>query len=274
MFTQSKNYCFTDYELLDWDIIYKESDEIRYICWGLEVCPSTKRKHYQGWIQIKNKKRIGGIKKLCRSKKIHIESCMGTEGENNKYCQKDNLYQTVGEFITQGKRTDLDELKRILDRGGTLRDIANENMQAFVQYNRGFEKYKNMIDKVTRKSFRKLEVILIHGETGSGKTKKAMEYNDDTYKIQGSALKWWDGYDGEKTLVIDEYDNQINCTELLSILDGYQLRLAIKGGFTYANWNQVIITTNYKELHSRARGMHLLALERRITKKIKMCRGA
>ncbi len=275
MFTQSKNWCFTDFELLDWIKIYKETDDIRYICWGTEVCPSTKKKHYQGWIQIKNKKRIGGIKKLCRSKKIHIESCRGSVGENEQYCQKDNLYQTVGDFITQGKRTDLDELKKILDNGGTLKDIADENMQAFVQYNRGFEKYKNIIDKVTRKSFRKLEVIHIHGETGSGKTRSAIEYDrDDTYKIQGNALQWWDGYDGEKTLVIDEYDNQINCTELLGILDGYQLRLPVKGGFTYANWNRVIITSNYEELHPKARGHHQLALKRRITETIKMCRGA
>ncbi len=189
MFTQSKNWCFTDFELLDWNKIYEESDDIRYICWGSEVCPSTKRKHYQGWIQIKTKRRINGIKKLCRSKKLHIESCRGTEGENNKYCQKDNLYQTAGDFITQGKRTDLDELKKILDNGGTLKDIADENMQAFVQYNRGFEKYKNMVDKAARKHFRKLEVIHIHGKTDSGKTRKAMEINislDDTYKIQGS----------------------------------------------------------------------------------------
>ncbi len=271
MFTQSKNWCFTDFELLDWTKIYKDSDNIRYICWGTEVCPSTKKKHYQGWIQTTTKKRIGGIKKLCQSKMIHVESCRGSENENNKYCQKDNLYQTEGDFITQGKRTDLDELKRILDNGGTLKDIADENIQAFVQYNRGFEKYKNMIDKSARKSFRELEVTLIHGKTGSGKTKEAMKHDDDTYKIQGNALQWWDGYDGEKKLVIDEYDNQISCTELLGILDGYQLRLPIKGGFTYANWTQVIITSNYRKLHTNARKQHRLALSRRITKTIKMC---
>ncbi len=274
MFTQSRNWCFTDFELLDWDKIHGQSEEIRYVCWGEETCPKTKKKHYQGWIQIEKKKRLGGMKTMCQSKKIHLEACRGTEGDNERYCQKDNLYHKKGEFTTQGKRTDLDELKKIIDRGGTLKDIADENFQAFVQYNRGFQEYKKIIDKRLRKCFRKVKTIHIHGETGLGKTRTAMSYSDDTYKIQGNALKWWDGYDGEKNLVIDEYDNQIECTELLGILDGYELRLPIKGSFTYANWETVVITSNYRKLHKNAKPMHRRALKRRITETIKMCRSA
>ena len=196
MFTQSKNWCFTDFELLDWAKIYRETDDVRYICWGEEICPKTKKKHYQGWIQMEKKKRLFGAKKVCRSIKIHLESCRGTEGDNEKYCQKDHLYKKLGEYITQGTRTDLDGLKKILDEGGTLKDVAGENFQAFIQYNRGFQEYKKMVDKSRRKCFRKVKTIHIHGKTGTGKTRKAMAYGDDTYKIQGNALQWWDGYKG------------------------------------------------------------------------------
>ncbi len=273
MFSQSRNWCFTDFELLDWAEIYRKDEDIRYVCWGEETCPKTNRKHYQGWIQVNNKKRLGGIKKTCQSKKVHLESCRGTEQDNEKYCQKDNLYTTMGEFKTQEQRTDLDGLKKILDDGGTLEHIAGENFQAFIQYNRGFQQYKKIIDKRLRKGFRKVKVIHIYGKTGLGKTKLAMSY-PDVYKIQGKALQWWDGYDGEKTLVIDEYDNDVPITELLGILDGYQLRLAIKGSFTYANWDTVIITSNYRKLHRNAKKLHRSALKRRITKTLKMCRGA
>ncbi len=265
MFVQSKNWCFTDFELLDWSKIYDETDDIRYICWGAETCPKTKKKHYQGWIQMDKKKRLGGMKKVCRSKKIHLESCRGTEEANQEYCKKDNIWIEKGTFMTQGKRTDLDGLKKIIDEGGTLMDIAGNNFQAFIQYNRGFQEYKKMVDKSRRKSFRKVKTIHIHGKTGSGKTKMAMGNGEDTYKIQGNAMKWWDGYEGEKILVIDEYDNQISCTELLGILDGYQLRLPTKGSFTYANWETVFITSNYRKLHIGAKKMHRAALKRRIT---------
>ncbi len=188
MFTQSKNWCFTDFELLDWGKIYKGNDEIRYICWGKERCPQTKKIHYQGWIQMDKKKRLGGIKKTCHSKKLHIEACRGSEGDNEKYCQKDKKYNTIGEYITQGQRTDLEILKKTIDEGGKLEDIANQNFQAFVQYNRGFQEYKKIIDKKLRKGFRKVKVIHIHGKTETGKTRKAMEFKD-TYKIQGTDLK-------------------------------------------------------------------------------------
>lgn len=273
MYTQSKNWCFTDFEEKDWKKIYNETDEIRYVCWGVEICPKTNKKHLQGWIQVDKKKRIGGIKKVCRSKKIHVEACRGSEGDNEKYCKKDNKYETAGEYTVQGQRTDLEILKKTLDNGGTLEDIAGQNFQAFVQYNRGFQEYKKIVDKRLRKKFRKVKVIHIHGETGAGKTRKAMEYSKNIYKIQGKGLKWWDGYDGEDTLVIDEYDNDVPITELLGILDGYQLRLEIKGSFTYANWETVIITSNYEKLHTNAKELHRKALKRRITESIKMCRS-
>ncbi len=275
MFVQSKNWCFTDFELLEWSKIFKSNDDIRYICYGEETCPITKKKHYQGWIQVDKKKRLGGMKKLCQSKKMHMESCRGTEGENEKYCKKDNKYSILGEYMTQGKRTDLDNLKIILDRGGNMEDIASENFQSFIQYNRGFQEYKKLVDKRLRKGFRKVTVIHVHGDTGTGKTRKAMEDTENNvYKIQGKALQWWDGYEGEKTLLIDEYDNDISLTELLGILDGYQLRLSIKGSFTYANWTKVYITSNIRELHIKAKPEHREALKRRITEVIHMCRGA
>ena len=245
---QSRNWCFTDFELLNWEEIYKNyKDIIRYICWGTETCPKTNKTHLQGWIQFVNKKRLNGIKKVCQSNKLHLESCRGTQEQNDKYCKKDNKYKTIGTYIKQGQRTDLEHIKKKIADGCSMRDIAEENFQLFVQYGNGLEKYKKIIEQEKRKEFRHVEVIHIHGSTGKGKTRLAMV--DSKYKIQGDQLQWWDGYEGEKTICIDEYDNSVNITKILSILDGYQLRLPIKGGFTYANWNKVYITSNYEKLH-------------------------
>ena len=123
-----------------------------------------------------------------------------------------------------------------------------------------------MVDKKNRKKFRKVEVVVLSGSTGTGKTRKAME--EANYKITGNQLQWWDGYEGEKCICIDEYNNDIGITELLNILDGYELRLPIKGSFTYANWNKVYITTNLtkSQFHSNAKSEHRKALFRRVTK--------
>lgn len=262
---KQRNWCFTDFEMLDWEAIYEENkDFLRYIGFGKETCPKTQRVHYQGWMQFKTQKRMTAIKKVARSKKLHLEPCYGSVEANEKYCRKDNNFKSFGTFKCQGQRTDVEMMVKLIGEGKSTEEIASHNPSLYIQYHNGIGKYKQLIDKKLRSNFRKIEVIVLSGETGTGKTRKAMEHAK--YKIQGCALKWWDDYDGEECILIDEYSNDIKVTELLSILDGYQLRLPIKGGFTYANWTKVYITTNLKEFHENAREVHRDALDRRITK--------
>lgn len=264
--TQSKNWCFTDFELLDFRKIFEANqDVIRYICWGKEICPNSKKVHMQGWVQFKNKKRLNGVKKILGSPKIHLEVCQGSEGSNNKYCAKDGQFIKLGKYLVQGQRTDLEKIQKDIKDGASLGDIMENNFETYCRYRGGIKDYHEFVSKSNRKAFRKVEVVVHSGPTNTGKTRKAME-NPDVFKIEGSGLDWFDGYTGESTLVIDEYDNDVKITKMLNILDGYRLRLAIKGGFTYAAWTKVIITTNLTKdlIHSNAKQAHRDALFRRI----------
>ncbi len=265
---QSRNWCFTDFEKLDLVAIYEEyKDIIRYIGWGEEICPKTKKIHHQGWVQFVNKKRMGGVKKVFGTQKLHIESCKGNEIQNVNYCAKEKKYKYIGEYIVQGQRTNMENIKKDLDNGATMKNIADSNFGDYCRYHSGFDKYKKMCDKERTKKFRKIQVEIVCGPTGTNKTRNAVEENQNAFKIEGANLKWFDGYEMESTLIIDEYNNDIPITKLLNILDGYQLRLEIKGSFTYANWTKVIITTNLRpeEIHSKAKEEHVNALNRRVT---------
>jgi len=265
---ESKNWCFTDFELLDWAKIWEaKEDLIRYMVWGEETCPKSKKKHMQGWLQLKVKKTLGGVKKLIGSIKTHLEACRGDEYDNDVYCKKDQKFTIKGKFVTQGQRTDLEGIKEMLDEGVSMKKVADANWEVYCKYHRAFDKYEQMVIKSKTKEFRHVDVTVLKGPTGCGKTRIAVESEpEDYYKIQGDELKWFDGYEQQNTLVIDEYDNQINITKLLSLLDGYQLRLPIKGGFTYANWTKVYITTNVEEMHLGAKKEHKEALKRRVTR--------
>jgi hypothetical protein len=83
---------------------------------------------------------------------------------------------------------------------------------------------------------------------------------------------WFDGYEGEGTLVLDEFRCQIKCSKMLRILDGHQLRLDTKGGHTHANWTNVVITTNFppEEWYPGLNPRHRDALSRRINHVIEM----
>lgn len=266
--SRSRNYCFTDFELLDFEKIYKEyEDIIRYICFGIEICPKTKKKHIQGWIQFYDPKRMTRVKNIFGTKRIHIEICRGNEYDNDKYCKKDNNFKEFGKFIKQGYRTDLELLKKsIFNDNVPKNDIIKNNFETYCRYRNGIIDALKIRDEENVPKFRKLYVELICGPTNSGKTRKAME--EATYMINGSELDWWDGYNNDKIICIDEYNNDVKITKLLKILDGYKLRLPIKGSFTYARWNKVYITTNLRpdELHWNAKEEHIKALKRRINK--------
>lgn len=172
----------------------------------------------------------------------------------------------------QGRRSDLKHVMKRIKTGDTWRAIYEDHPGDMLRYERGFRKYKFHCDAEKAKSFRKLEVLVYWGDTGTGKTRKAYEENPDAYMISGDQLKkgWWDGYESQQTLIIDEYDSQVTCTWMLRLLDGYKLRLGTKGGHTWALWKKVIITSNIDPSlwHSQAKDQHKKALARRITKRI------
>ncbi len=263
--SRSRNWCFTDYKCVDWTKMYNDLDDvIRYIAWGKEIAPKTGKEHHQGWIQMINPKDMGPMRKMFTSYgcSVHLESCKGSELQNDEYCSKDKCVTKLGDFKVQGQRTDLEDIKKTIDKGGTMYEISQSNFGDYIRYNKGFEKYKQLVDKKNSRKFRKVEVEIHKGSTGTGKTRAC--YSDGTFMIHGDSLEWWDGYEGEKTLLIDEYSNQVSLTKLLGLLDGYQMRLPIKGGFTYAMWNKVKITTNLDSIHEKAKWEHLQALDRRI----------
>ena len=264
---RSRNFCFTDFKVIDFGQVWNNhKDIIRYLCWGTETCPTTKRIHQQGWIQMINPKDLSVVSKLLG--RIHIERMLGTEFQNEVYCKKDGDFESRGTFRSQGFRSDFEDIKKRLDAGEDMIEVAQSHFGDYIRYHKGFDKYVELLLTESTKAFRQLTVIVHHGATGTGKTRSAVEGNPDHYMIRGDDLQWFDGYKGQATLIIDEYSNQVPITKLLSLLDGYQLRLPKKGSFTYANWTKVIITTNLDVLHQNAKPEHLEALERRITEMI------
>ncbi len=266
---RSRSWCFTDFELLDHSALFNDyTGIVRYVGWGREVCPTTNKVHYQGWIQFINPKGMVSVKKYFDSKGIHLEATRGSAAANETYCRKSGNFQSMGTFIKQGARSDLEVIKGKIDNEEKMVEIASSNFGAYVRYHKGFAAYKQLKAKASTTMFRRVNVTLIKGPTGTGKTRLAVGVGLPMYKIQGSDMQWFDGYEGERRLVIDEYSNDVKITKLLGILDGYQLRLPIKGGFTYAAWDEVFITTNLHILHERASQAHRDALARRITRTI------
>ncbi len=277
----SRNFCFTDFELLEWgqfQLTYK--DVVRYVAVGREICPKTKMPHYQGWLQFVSPKTWRNAKAwvATMSNKVHLEVCRGSVEANEEYCRKDGAFASWGAFKVQGQRTEWESVKKTLDEGGTMWDVAQDHFREFMKYPKALVLYKAMRDARLDRPWRQCEVTLIHGPTGTGKTRMAIREakasDGGWYMMHGAGMRWWDGYTGQRNLVIDEYANQVKITTLLGLLDGHPKRLEVKGTFAHANWLKVWITTNleWDDIHPKADWRHRDALDRRITRRVNMDR--
>lgn len=258
----SRHYCITFFTKPQIEIC----DKIRYAIYGEEVCPKTNKIHYQSYIELFKPARVSGLKKIYNDKTIHCEIRRGSREEARTYCMKDNKYVEFGKWIKgQGHRSDLDDIVNELIDGKPLSKVMIEHPRVYCQYRNGLRDIAASVTKKNTQEFRDVEVILITGPTGCGKTREAMSHAQ--YRIQGTQLQWWQDYEQEDCICIDEYSNDVKITEMLNLLDGYHLTLNVKGSHTYANWTKVYITTNLKlhELHSEAKPAHREALFRRIT---------
>lgn len=230
MTVQGKNWCFTNYEL---DIDYSSWLGVgaTYVCWGVEECPETGRIHHQGYVEFNKNVSLGKtdrsfLKKLCRS--IHWEKRKGTAEQAIKYCEKDGKFTEIGERPDkqQGRRSDLEEVKDMVKQGLPMKKIVEECSS--YQGIRMAEKLKEYIE--VKRNW-PVEVIWYYGPTGCGKTKRAMEEAGDDCWISGKDLRWWQGYDGNEHVVIDDFRGDFcKFHELLRILDRYPYTVEVKGG--------------------------------------------
>lgn len=90
---------------------------------------------------------------------------------------------------------------------------------------------------------RDVYVEVYYGKTGTGKTRTAYELYPNAYFMHECDIRWWDGYDGNNTIIIDMFDSNMNIEKLLKILNGSPIFLPMKRGCGCAQWNRVIITS-------------------------------
>lgn len=242
-------------------------EDVRYEIFGEEICPTTGTLHWQSYVEFNKPTSMARVKKIYEDKKIWCKLRKGTRDQAREYCMKDKKFTEIGRWIKgQGHRTDLDGFIDELKEGRKLSEVAMENPGLYCRYRGGLKDIAGFVNEQNSKEFRKLDVEVLWGKAGSGKTRTAVESTDDYYILnQDDNSLYWDGYEGQKTLIIDDFYGWIKYGQLLKILDGYQLRLPVKGSYTYAKWEKVYITSNKPPEEWYGMGLSE-ALERRLHK--------
>ncbi len=294
----TKQFCFTannfstEEEITTIKTAYACSDEsfVTYCIMGKEG--KGKTPHLQGFVQVRkacrwtklNKLLPGGaIKKAKRTAEQkrwqgwHWENKVrnSTNEEARDYCKKEEDWQEWGEFSgsKQGHRTDLEAVAALISGGANKASIFKAHPGAFLKYRSNIVQTIGDIQEASAPQRGPLEVIVLFGATGTGKTHMAINSvdRDDVYLMHAEDMKkgWWPGYRGETTLVLDDWTpSSCSISTMLKLLDKYKCVLAVKGAHSWAAWTTVWITTNLVwplEIYTGARPAHRAALFRRIT---------
>lgn len=218
-----------------------------YLVYGKEICPDTGKKHWQGYAEFKSPKTLKAAQKDLGIGDAHMEKRHGTPTQAAEYCMKDGEFKEFGERRADpepGKRNDIIALRDAARAASSVTELHDDKVvEAYASHMKFAKEVMFYSKKARTAEWRNVTVEIYWGDPRTGKTKRAKE-EGDSYTWLPSEPAWFDGYDGEKILIIDEFYGQVRMELMLKLLEGHQQRLPVKGGFTWAEWDRVFITSN------------------------------
>lgn len=233
----AKNFQVTvNNEAIDVVLSYLRKLKPNYLVACKEKAPSSGHVHYHAYAQYPNCRRLS-LKKL---EGAHLEVCRGSPEQNEAYIKKDGeIICEEGELrrcskwsikgfkeMSKDEREDLPpQMYNIVKK---LNDAENKKMK-------GTEYYKG-----------KINVYWYWGESGSGKTRHAVEQigerDFNEVKYDGN---FWHGVteDTDIALYDDWRDGHMKPTELINFIDYNRHVMNVKGGSIRNNYKEIYITT-------------------------------
>lgn len=132
-------------------------DELfRYVIVNVELCPTTERIHWQGYMELARPANYEAIRKrVPLFDTAHFAARKGSQLEAISYCQKlETRYPGVGGFFEygtkspgQGHRSDLDSVTDLLRNGATEREVAQQLPGMFLRYHSGIAAYLDVMEE-------------------------------------------------------------------------------------------------------------------------------
>lgn len=245
-----------------------DADDIRYAIWQKEQ-GELGTPHYQGYVEFKQPVRLSRLQKEIPG--CHAERRAGTREQARDYCRKpegrlDGPWEKgVWSGQAQGRRTDLEAAAATARSARSLCELAESHPVEFIKFGRGLREFRNAVCRKRRRLG--LKVYLLWGTTGAGKTRYVWDMWDENggvYSLASQKPLWFDGYDNEETLLIDEFIGvqEFGRENLLKVLDIYPHQFPVKGSMIWPQWKRVYILSN---MNIKFEFMSDEALWRRVT---------
>lgn len=263
MNVRSRGYCFTINNETEEDVQLMLSMPCEYLVVGFEEGDKRHTPHIQGYVYFEHQRRFGAIKKKYLPRG-HLEVQRGTCERAAGYCMEDGEYFEFGVPPKQGERNDLNAIREDIAKYSLL-EVAERNIGPYIRYNRGI---KDLYYLVQQHRTEAPYVEWVWGPTGSGKTTYARSKSDSCY-LKNCQNQWWDGYDQDAVIILDDFDRSMDFRYLLRLLDRHPFTGEVKGGTIKINSPTIFITCDRspEQLYSGFKTNEEFAqLKRRISK--------
>lgn len=189
--------------------------------------------HLQGHVTFTRVYRLAALKKMLS--RAHWEPALVADWN---YEHKDG--QTVHRIDNrrQGKRKDIDLAHEYAANKKTLREFVSDVKPGY-QAMRAYEKLLDVL--ADPRPIGDIDVRWYFGPTGTGKTRAVYDEFPGCYRILSH--KWWDGYRGQDTVLVDDIrTGWCRYEELLRLTDRYPFRVEVKGGSCEVQFRRIIFT--------------------------------
>lgn len=267
--TRNRNWVYTINNPSD-DDEPKEWAGVKYGVYQLEVGEEG-TKHLQGYVAFSCAKSLSQVKLV--NGRAHWEPRRGSHEQARAYCMKDDTRAPGSSPVewgtppaSQGKRTDIMSIKSMVDSGLTDSQIAEAAFGLWCRHHRAIQEYRRLVQPARDWE---AETIVFYGPPGTGKSRRALALaGPDAFWVTGpnsaQGAVWWDGYQGQETVVIDEFYGWIPRNFMNRLCDRYKVDVQVKGATANFRARRIIITSNKHPRDWWPRS-GLGAMERRLT---------
>lgn len=225
----------------DWTKPQTLPQQLVYLRGQEEIGSDTGYRHWQLLAVFRRAVRLAAVKTIF-GQSCHAEPSRSSAANDYVWKEDTRVADTnfeIGELpFKRNSKTDWDAAKQKAKEGRI------DEVPADV-----YIKYYNTLKTIARDNMVKPDDlsaptgIWIHGPPGVGKSHFAREQYPDAYlKPQN---KWWDGYQGQRNVILDDFDSK-QLGHLLKIwADQYSFIAESKGHSAHIRPDRFVITSNY-----------------------------
>lgn len=243
-----RNVCFTlnNYTEEEFQAL-KSYDKNKYYCIGREVGKEKGTPHLQGYLEFKDQVRGKTLKKKFPRASFYERYENSTPEQASAYCKKDGNFEEGGKINDQGHRTDLEAIVNTINQTSNLREIAIAHPTTYIKYHSGVEKYRNLCHFTHRTEAPR--AFWLYGKSGVGKTSYVINKHQNYYMKNSS--QWWDGYEQQEAVLIDDYDidHSITFREFLRLVQDAKHSVQVKGSMINFNSPYIYVTSEFHPDH-------------------------